>query len=164
MFRNFRDEIEVRVQTLKETLRKKLVEKPPNPVEQRRLIGFLVTLECGFDPAWTCLSCHYEFLSNSMKNCFTQFSTSERPKENVLRTPSKLDSQALNHFSSLNILVKLILHFCLQASYPSQVQFIDALSDVFITYFPDFWHLCLDYFNGKFPVKCEFGKQAEVKV
>jgi len=44
------------------------------------------------------------------------------------------------------------------------VLFVENLSELFSTYFPDFWHLSQDYFGGKLPVKPNLSKQAEMKV
>lgn len=97
MFRKFRLETEARVQMLREKLKAKLLEKPPNIEEQKILIGHLVTLGCDtdYDPAWACLSCHYEFITNSLKNSFHQFSNDKPVKDNLFVTPSKQDNQVL---------------------------------------------------------------------
>ncbi|ODM94952.1 Exocyst complex component 2, partial [Orchesella cincta] len=142
IFRKFQKEVETRAYKLRETLRNKLVERPPKIEEQRAILDYLMTLQCDYDPAWVCLVCHFEFLTNSMKNCFQQFSTMDSNNANSARTPSKQDHQ--------NAL-------------PNQVLFVENLSELFSTYFPDFWHLGQDYFGGKLPVKPNLSKQAEMK-
>jgi len=92
IFRKFQKEVDARVKKLRETLMKKLLEKPPKVEDQRVMLEYLVNLECEGDFAWDCQTCHYEFIIDSMKNCFEQFSTSEIPKD-LLRTPSKGDPQ-----------------------------------------------------------------------
>jgi len=124
VFRKFRSEIEARIEKLRVTLKTKLVEKPPNPDEQRRLIEHLVTLECDYDPAWACIACHYEFLTNSMRNCFHQFSVVERPKEHILRTPSKQEVQV----KKLAIYATIQMCFMLIFTFISQFNILDKLS------------------------------------
>ncbi|CAG7725259.1 unnamed protein product [Allacma fusca] len=140
VFRKFYQEVETRVAKLRQTLKNKLLEKPPNAEDQRVLIGYLVTLECDYDPAWAAITCHYEFLTNSMRNCFEQFSNMEKPKD-MFRTPTKNEP----------------------SSQPNQAVFVENLCDVFSTYFPDFWHLGQDYFGAKLPVKPDLGKQVDMK-
>lgn len=88
--------METRAFKLRETLRNKLVEKPPKIEEQRAILDYLMTLQCDYDPAWLCLACHFEFLTNSMKNCFQQFSSIDSHSANTAKTPSKKDDQVLN--------------------------------------------------------------------
>jgi len=167
VFRKFRKEVAKKVQKLVETLQRKLVEKPPNLDEQKIIIEYLVTLEVDFDPGWICLLSHYEFLSHSMKACFLQYSSNDRPRE-VLRTPSKYDAQVrtfcLLDFGIFRLIIIETIITQAPPTYPSQVLFIDNLCETFSTYFADFWRLSQDYFASNLPVKPDLGKQRELKV
>lgn len=109
IFRKFQKEVESRVEKLRETLRKKLLQKPPNAEEQRIVLEYLKTLECSGDMGWDCLNCHYEFISSSMINCFNQFASSDSTKD-IVRTSANQEPQSVRivnqkmriHNSNLN--------------------------------------------------------------
>ena len=142
VFSKFRAATEHRVQKLREKLRAKLLEKPPDVQEQKVIISHLVTLECDYDPAWECLKCHHEFITNSLRNCFQQFSAGGGPGAGGYQAVAVAGRKANRQEASASA-----------ASSPSEIQLVAALSDLLIAYLPDFWSLGMEYFGGKLAVK-----------
>lgn len=51
-----------------------------------------------------------------------------------------------------------------QLSQLTEVVFVEALCEIFTSYFPEFWHLGQDYFSSRLAVKPNMGRQEEMKV
>lgn len=45
--------------------------------EQKRLIRYLVNLECNFDPAWNAIKTHFDYINQKIKQCYEEHKNAE---------------------------------------------------------------------------------------
>lgn len=45
--------------------------------EQKRLIRYIINLECSFDPAWDAIQAHSDYINQRISKCYNEHKTAE---------------------------------------------------------------------------------------
>lgn len=153
VFKKVLAEIESRIETLRDILRKKLDEVPFTLEEQKKIIRNLVSLEAEGDPAWDAIVSHASYLEKSVKLCVQECfeAESEELKQSKSNATTPMSIKQLR--SSKNDKNSISL----------RVQCIEAICDIIMEQLPDLWRLGQSYFTGQLHVSVNAEKQGPFK-
>ncbi|KAK2166794.1 hypothetical protein LSH36_35g06011 [Paralvinella palmiformis] len=143
VFKKVYQEVENRIEGLREMLSKKLKIMPSSVEEQKRLIRYLVHLETSGEPAWDCLNNTQNWLLRSLHHCKEDYIQKDLEEE-------RHDKEKLNPLSPMTTAqVMRQTGFKASNKAPQKVLFIDHLTRTLCEYLPDLWRLGQSYFSGK---------------
>lgn len=171
VFKTVYKEVESRINSFRDMLQQNLMELPNTLEEQKKLIRYLINLECTGDPAWECLENQQHWLLDMFIKCKEkhiekelEWLQSERDSGNV--------SQLRGTTPQVN--VELAKGKPRDSSFkstvspdqsgwkfrtPQKILFVEELTSVVAENFPDLWKLGQAYFSGSLIVK-ETGEKA----
>ncbi|XP_028138176.2 exocyst complex component 2 [Diabrotica virgifera virgifera] len=147
IFREALNEVEKRIVELQTKLHKDLQTMPITVEQQKRLIRYLVNLECPFDAAWDAIKSRWEYINQKFKEIYTFHKSTDKSEA------SKKQNSA-SKYSKSQIEVNIV---------PACVNFTDEICVVTSEIFPDLWKIGQAYFSGELQVKIEAGRQVEYK-
>lgn len=146
IFKDALNEVEKRVLDLQKKLHEDLQTMPITVEQQKRLIRYLVNLECPYDPAWDAIKSRCDYINKKFKEIYNYYKSLDRPdstkKSNTVARYSK--------FNNLNLEINVV---------PACVNFTDEICIVTSEIFPDLWKIGQAYFSGELQVKIEAGRQ-----
>lgn len=158
IFKKVLNEIENKIEMLRNILRKKLEETPFAIEAQKKIIRNLVNLEANGDPAWDAIVAHTAYLDNNITSCLQDYfgsdgaagdDPSRTPRSNN-STPMSVDRQKFNRIDA-------------NCNVPSRVLCIEAICDIVSEQLPDLWRLGQSYFTGQLHVAVDTEKQIPFK-
>lgn len=163
VFKKVYDEIENRIESFREMLKKKLMVMPSTIEEQKKLIRYLVHLEVPYDPAWECLLNMQKWLVNLMHRCKQEQIDKEEEEEKEFQRATRLSPF---HSSQL---MRSGSPFKAGGRPLKRVAYVELLTKILCEHVPDFWRLGQSYLSGKLLKemkkmgRADAGKQTEFK-
>ncbi|XP_058808366.1 exocyst complex component 2 [Phymastichus coffea] len=157
IFKKVLREIEYRIETLREVLRKKL-EEPCSLEEQKKIIRHLINLEAEGDPAWDAIVSHANHLEKSIKASTNEYLDNENRDDNY-RGGTVIKSNASTPMS----IKQFKLTRADENNAPFRVQCIEELCEIVMEQLPDLWRLGQSYFTGQLHVAVDTEKQGPFK-
>ena len=119
--------------------------------QQKRLIRYLVNLDCPYDPAWDAIKSRSDFINEKIKQIYNFHNTVDKPDTKSKSNTSKYSKYNPPPVTDLNTV-------------PANVNFIDEICISVSETFPDLWKIGQAYFSGELRVKVEAGRHVEFKV
>ncbi|GAB1601968.1 exocyst complex component 2-like isoform X1 [Argonauta hians] len=158
IFKKVYKEVEEQIHQFRKRLHNKLLELPNSLEEQKKLIRYLVNVECEGDPAWECLNNQQNWLMTMLSQCrnehITEGKKAKKEENSVERketTPMSPHHTNYGHNKSSNIGTgqdQSTVTAPPRFKTPQKVMFIEELNDIVTENFPDFWKLGHAYFAG----------------
>ncbi|KAK3086910.1 hypothetical protein FSP39_025328 [Pinctada imbricata] len=158
VFKKVYNEVERNIGEFREMLQQKLMELP-NPLdEQKKLIRYLLSLECEGDPAWECLVNMQQWLTGILCTCKEDHIKEEQMSQT--ESEASMLKSPVSHMSidtpkgkrrETNTSFKSTLspdQSGWKFNTPQKILFIEELTDIMLENFPSFWKLGQAYFSG----------------
>lgn len=121
--------------------------------QQKRLIRYLINLDCADDPAWDAIKSRSDSIFAKIKLLHSHHK-SERNEWNKSKT-----NTPNSKYSKYNAPPPVDI-----GQVPANVNFIDEICLSISETFPDLWKIGQAYFSGELQVKVEPGRHVEFKV
>ncbi|KAH3776747.1 hypothetical protein DPMN_178179, partial [Dreissena polymorpha] len=152
VFQKVYKEVESMVESFRDMLRKKLMKLPNTLHEQKKIIGYLTSLEIRGDAAWECLTNQERWLHGLLVQCKTshlEVSADPGSQKNsaTLSVNYGRGSRGSSALGEPGFKFRT----------PQKVLFVEELTDIMTCNFPDFWKLGQAYISG------QIGSREEVK-
>ncbi|XP_068701043.1 exocyst complex component 2-like isoform X1 [Montipora foliosa] len=166
IFKRVLQEVEAKIEGLRQHLKQKLAELPSPLEDQKKLIRYLVDLDYQGDPAWECIVNQKDWLHKLLTCCQDDHKAKDSvPLLQVDASKVDLDIRASRSVSSLGSYRSESLGILGVTSPPSKtssseqntkggtcvpqrVLFVEELSELLTESLPDLWKLGQAYFNG----------------
>ncbi|PVD20477.1 hypothetical protein C0Q70_18633 [Pomacea canaliculata] len=160
VFKKVYKEVERRINNFRDMLHKRLLDTNNTLDEQKKLIGYLTSLECQGDPAWECLESQQNHIIELLEDCRDDHVEAEKSAIQTDAISAKNSSQS-NTLRRKPVSTSPGLIFLSSARpefnasnwrdrTPQKVMFVEDLTDIMLENFPDFWKLGQAYFSGEF--------------
>lgn len=153
VFNKALNEIEKRVLNLRGMLRTKLKQMPISVEEQKRIIRYLVNLECEDEPAWDAIMSHFQYISHKLKKCYEEHISMDNNLADELNNTKNYSGSKF----SKNVIIPDLQQV------PQCILFVEELCAIMSNSFPDLWKLGQAYFTEELHVKVEPGRSAAFK-
>ncbi|KAJ3639449.1 hypothetical protein Zmor_002810 [Zophobas morio] len=150
IFKSALNEVEKRIKDLQKKLHTDLQTMPITVEQQKRLIRYLVNLDCPYDPAWDAIKSRSDFINEKIKQIYNFHNTVDKPDTKSKSNTSKYSKYNPPPVTDLNTV-------------PANVNFIDEICISVSETFPDLWKIGQAYFSGELRVKVEAGRHVEFK-
>ncbi|XP_966441.2 exocyst complex component 2 [Tribolium castaneum] len=150
IFKSALNEVDKRIADLKKKLLTDLQTMPITVEQQKRLIRYLVNLDCTEDPAWRAIESRSAYINKNIKQIYGEHNVEKpdpRSKSNSTSKYSKYNPPPQNDLNTV----------------PANVNFIDEICLSISETFPDLWKIGQAYFSGELRVKIEPGRHVEFK-
>ncbi|KAH0822387.1 hypothetical protein GEV33_000406 [Tenebrio molitor] len=152
IFKSALNEVEKRIKDLQTKLHLDLKTMPITVEQQKRLVRYLVNLDCPYDPAWDAIKSRSNFINEKVKQVYNFHNTTDKndankSKSNVTSKYSKYNPPAPSDLNTI----------------PANVNFVDEICLSISETFPDLWKIGQAYFSGELRVKVEPGRHVEFK-
>ncbi|XP_068701050.1 exocyst complex component 2-like isoform X2 [Montipora foliosa] len=140
IFKRVLQEVEAKIEGLRQHLKQKLAELPSPLEDQKKLIRYLVDLDYQGDPAWECIVNQKDWLHKLLTCCQDDHKAKGSYRSEslgilgVTSPPSKTSSSEQNTKGGTCV--------------PQRVLFVEELSELLTESLPDLWKLGQAYFNG----------------
>lgn len=151
IFKSALNEIDKRIEDLQQKMHKDLQTMPITVEQQKRLIRYLVNLDCPYDPAWDAIKSRSDFINEKIKSIYNLYKVDRIDPKLKVGHSSKHSKYNTSTNADLNLL-------------PPNVNFIDEICLSIAETFPDLWKIGQAYFSGELRVKVEAGRHVEFKV
>ncbi|XP_034947580.1 exocyst complex component 2 [Chelonus insularis] len=157
IFKKVLEEIERKIELLRDILRKKLEETPFAIEAQKKIIRNLVNLDAEGDPAWDAIVAHGSYLDKNISSCLQDYFGSDGATDDLNK----------GYKSNNNTPISAERHKFYKSdancNVPSRVLCIEAICDVVAEQLPDLWRLGQSYFTGQLHVAVDAEKQVSFK-
>ncbi|XP_076112322.1 exocyst complex component 2-like isoform X2 [Mytilus galloprovincialis] len=161
VFRKVYKEVENQINEFRDMLKQKLMELPNSLENQKKLIKYLISLECSGDPAWECLVNQQKWLTTILLRCKEQHLQEEKesqPNGDVFGTPQRTSNLSRAKPGDSNSLK--LEHGSSKFTNPQRIMYIEELCEILTYNLPDLWKLGQAYFSGALIVKEQTGEKA----
>ncbi|XP_045468406.1 exocyst complex component 2-like [Harmonia axyridis] len=140
-------EINSHIQGLIEKLHVELQTMPIAVEQQKRLIRYLMNLDCSFDPAWDAIKSRSDYINESIKSVF-----------NFYKSLDKGDNGQKTKVN--NIKCKYIQQ---SDPVPMNITFAEEMCTTISENFPDLWKISQAYFNQELQTTIDTTKTEDIK-
>lgn len=161
VFKKVYKQVEAQINDFRDMLKSKLMELPNTLENQKKLIKYLMSLECSGDPAWECLVNQQKWLTTILLRCKEQHAEQEKESyqngdvfSTPLKTSTALSRAKPGDCNSLKTDSKFRT--------PQRILYIEELCEILTYNIPDLWKLGQAYFSGALIVKEQTEKQFKV--
>lgn len=151
IFKSALNEVDKRISDLQKKLLTDLQTMPITVEQQKRLIRYLVNLDCAEDPAWKAIESRSAYINKNIKQIYNEHNTEKLDMKSKSNSTSKYSKYNPPPQPDLNTV-------------PANVNFIDEICLSISETFPDLWKIGQAYFSGELRVKVEPGRHVEFKV
>lgn len=156
IFQKVYKEVELKIQEIRQMLYDKLMKLPNTLEEQKKYIRYLVHLGWKGDPAWDCLENQQKWLMKLLSEC---------TERNILEPDEQLPGQRVSAGNPASLQSKSYVKGSRSSVYlsdtgwryrtPQKVLFVEELTEIMTSSFPDFWKLGQAYIQGSLLMKEE---------
>jgi exocyst complex component 2 len=140
VFQKVLDKVEEQIEEVRVQLRRKLEQLPAPLDEQKKLIKYLLELDCGGDPAWECIRNMHEWILKLMQSCRASYQPAgEGDRSQVLKKQESVrtsENEDMAFAMTRNDIER-----------PKQILFVEELTGLISENLPDLWNLGCAYLS-----------------
>ncbi|KAK9884498.1 hypothetical protein WA026_007339 [Henosepilachna vigintioctopunctata] len=140
-------EINSHIQSLIKKLHNEIQTMPITVEQQKRLIRYLINLDCSFDPAWDAIKSRADYINKTIKSIHTFYKS--------------LDKGENSHKTKSNTIT--LKYMQRPDPVPMNITFAEQMCTTITENFPDLWKIGQAYFNLELQSTIDTSKTEDIK-
>lgn len=140
-------EINLHIEALIQKLHLELQTMPISVEQQKRIIRYLMNLDCPFDPAWDAIKSRSDYISETIKSVYTFYKSLDKG-ENGQKV--KVNNMKCKYMQQPDPV-------------PMNITFAEEMCTTITDNFPDLWKISQAYFNQELQTTIDTSKTEDIK-
>lgn len=147
IFKTALEEIRKHIEELQKKLHTELQTMPITVEQQKRLIRYLINLDCQFNPAWDAIKSRSDYIDEKMRSIYNYHKNLSK-EENNFKNKSK--------YSKFNMIPDV-------NQVPANITFAEEMCLCISDNFPDLWKVGQAYFHFELGTNIDVSKTEDIK-
>ncbi|KAL3277365.1 hypothetical protein HHI36_012715 [Cryptolaemus montrouzieri] len=140
-------EINLHIENLIKKLQNELKSMPITVEQQKRIIRYLINLDCPFDPAWDAIRSRSDYISDTIKSIYTFYRSLDKGESGQKSKPHSAKFKYMQQPDPV----------------PMNITFAEEMCNTMTENFPDLWKIGQAYFNCELKSIIDVSKTEDIK-